>query len=360
MFIASGGSYQVASGSVPTFSLQNLGYSGVNIPVGSIVLAGFISPDGVTFTLQDNWSPRYSRLSWRNWCNRSSRYSRIPSYAGATGPQGSPGVTGFTGAPGINAYSTTNGFTQPAVGVAIPITIPSGYWIQIGQRVFIASGGSYQVASGAVSTFSLQNLGYSSVNIPVGSIVAAGFISPNGVAGVTGVTGAQGIQGSPGVTGFTGAQGIQGSPGVTGATGPQGSPGVTGFTGVPGINAYSTTQGFTQPSVGAAIPIQIPSGYWIQQNQYVFIPSGGYYQVASGSVPTFSLQNLGYSGANIPVGSIVSAGFISPAGIAGTTGVTGTQGIRGSPGILGLLDLKEIKDLPVLQEQLIIKDIRGI
>jgi hypothetical protein len=288
-----------------------------------------------------------------------------PGVTGATGPQGNQGSPGVTGAPGINAYSTTEGFTQPAIGSDIAIQIPSGYWLQVGQYVFIPSGGYYTVASGAVPTFSLQNLGYSGVNIPVGSAVAAAFVSPGGIAGTTGVagpTGPQGAQGSPGVTGVTGPtgpqgnqgspgvtgvtgptgpQGAQGSPGVTGVTGPtgpqgnQGSPGVTGVTGPTGpqgaqgspgvtgpigINAYSTSYGFTQPAVGSDIAVQIPSGYWIQIGQFVFIGSGGYYQVASGAVPTFSLQNLGYSGVNIPVGSAIATGMISPGGVAGVTG----------------------------------------
>ena len=470
---------------------------------------------------------------------------------GSVGPQGIQGVTGATGVPGINAYSTTAGFTQPAVGAEIAIQIPSGYWLQVGQYVYIPSGGYYQVASGSTPTFSLQNLGYSGINIPVGSTVAAAFISPGGKEGVTGVTGAtgpagaagvtgatgpqgaqgiqgitgatgptgpqgnpgvtgatgpagtngsQGIQGSPGVTGATGptgsigAQGIQGSPGVTGATGPtgpagtqgvtgatgpvggqgvtgatgpqggqgiqgvtgatgptgsvgpqgiqgvtgatgptgpqgnqgiqgspgitgvtgatgpagtngsqgiQGSPGITGVTGATGpqggqgiqgvtgatgptgsvgpqgvtgpqggqgiqgvtgptgsqgnqgspgitgptgsigpqgvtgatgpagsqgvtgvigpggINAYSESNGFTQPLVGTTVVIDVASGYWMQVGQYVFIPSGGYYQVASGSTPTFALLNLGYSGINMPVGSAVATAFVSPGGIAG-------------------------------------------
>ena len=234
-----------------------------------------------------------------------------PGVTGAIGPQGSPGVTGVTGTPGINAYSTTEGFTQPNIGVAIPIQVPSGQWMQIGQYVFIPSAGYYTIASGSVPTFSIQNLGYSGVNIPVGSIVSPAFVSPGGVAGVTGVTGPTGPQGSPGVTGVTGPTGPQGN---------QGSPGVTGTVGVGGINAYSTTFGFTQPAVGADIAVQIPSGYWIQLGQFVFIGSGGYYQVASGAVPTFSLQNLGYSGINIPVGSTVATGMISPGGVAGVTG----------------------------------------
>ena len=59
------------------------------------------------------------------------------------------------------------------------------------------------------------------------------------------------------------------------------------------------------------------------------------------------LQNLGYSGVNIPIGSIVSAAFVSPGGIAGTTGITGAQGIQGSPGVTGATG-KEIKVLPEL------------
>jgi hypothetical protein len=341
VYIASGGYYQVASGAVPTFSLQNLGYSGANIPVGSTVATGYISPagiagyTGVTGAQGIQGSPGVTGATGPQGSpgvTGATGPQGSPGVTGATGPQGSPGVTGVTGAPGINAYSESYGFTQPAVGAALAVQVPSGNWLQPGQIVYIASGGYYQVASGSVPTFSLQNLGYSGVNLPVGSTVATGYISPAGIAGYTGVTGAQGIQGSPGVTGATGPQG---SPGVTGATGPQGSPGVTGVTGAPGINAYSESYGFTQPAVGAAIAIQVPSGQWMQPGQHVFIGSGGYYQVASGSVPTFSLQNLGFSGSNIPVGSTVATGFVSPAGYPGVTGATGVQGIQGSPGVTG-------------------------
>jgi hypothetical protein len=466
VFIPSGGYYTIASGSVPTFSLQNLGYSGINIPVGSTVATGFISPGGIagvtgvtgpqgatgpgaaTIAYGELYNPTgFNQLGsaqviifesagisanttlsgatgsiavnvtgqylitysvslsnstsstaantiqlYKNGTVVSQGSSRDPGadadlagsavltlnsgdylqlffnpndgitsdniamrfgdfcvsaiggvqgstgttgptgpqgspgvtgptgpqgsqgiqgVTGATGPtgpqgaQGSPGVTGVTGVPGINAYSTTNGFTQPAVGTSILVQAPSGYWMQVGQYVFIPSGGYYTVASGSAPTFSLKNLGYSGVNIPVGSSVAAGFVSPGGIAGVTGVTGPTGPQGA------------------TGPTGPQGA---TGVTGAPGINAYSTTAGFTQPAVGTTVAIQVPSGYWMQVGQYVFIPSGGYYTVASGSAPTFSIQNLGYSGINIPVGSAVSAAFVSPGGVAGATGPAGSGG----------------------------------
>ena len=296
VYIPGGGYYTVASGSVPTFSLQNLGYSGINSPVGSTVSTGFISPGGI------------AGVTGATGTIGATGIQGITGATGTIGTTGPQGIAGVTGQPGINDYSTTEGFTQPAVGAAIAIQIPSGYWIQQNQIVFIPSAGYYTIASGSVPTFSLQNLGYSGVNIPVGSTVSAAFVSPAGIAGVTGATG---------------------TIGSIGPTGPQGA------TGAYGLNAYSTTAGFTQPAVGAAIAIQIPSGYWIQQNQIVFIPSAGYYQVASGSVPTFSLQNLGYSGTNIPVGSTISAAFVSPGGIAGVTGATGTIGSTGPTGPQG-------------------------
>ena len=237
---------------------------------------------------------------------------------------------------------------QPAVGSNIAVQIPSGYWLQVGQYVYIASGGKYQVASGSVPTFYLDNLGYSGVNIPVGSAVAASKFSrrycrndrsdrscwcdrsdsPNGL---TGATGATGPTGPAGATGATGPTGPAGATGATGPTGPAGATGATGPTGAPGINAYSTTQQFTQPAVGSNIAVQIPSGYWLQVGQYVYIASGGYYQVASGSVPTFYLDNLGYPG-NIPVGSAIAASEVSPGGIIGVTGATGPSGGGGGSG----------------------------
>ena len=157
-------------------------------------------------------------------------------------------------------------------------------------------------------------------------------VGPTGSIGPQGIQGATGILGPAGALGPTGSIGPQGIQGVQGATGP-----ANGIVGPAGINAYSQTAGFTQPNINASIAIQIPSGNWMQVGQVVFIPSGGYYRVASGTVPTMSLTNLGYTG--IPVGSSVGAAFVSPAGIIGAQGlqgVTGTQGPAGAAGITGI------------------------
>lgn len=186
---------------------------------------------------------------------------------------------GATGPAGINAYSQLGtGFIQPAEGGFVTVNIPSAYWLQPGQAIFIPSGGYYAVATGSVPTFSIQNLGYPG-NIPVGSGVAAAPVSPAGIMGPggsgggggsgmgpqgsPGVTGAQGPQGSPGIAGATGIQGVQGSPGVTGAQGPigpQGSPGVTGSQGLQGSPGVTGPQGATGPQgpLAAAQYLTIP------------------------------------------------------------------------------------------------------
>jgi collagen type VII alpha len=431
IYIASGGYYQVATASVPTFGLINLGYSGTNLPVGSGIATGLnVSPAGIIGAtgiqgIQGSPGPTGSvgttgpQGPIGNTGPQGTQGSPGPTGSvGTTGPtgpqgpigntgpqgtQGSPGPTGSvgstgaigstgpTGPAGINAYSLNYGFAQPNVGSAVSVQIPSGYWIMVGQDIYIASAGYYLVATAGVPTFGLINRGYSGANLPVGSAIATGLnVSPAGIIGATGPTGPQGpigntgpqgTQGSPGPTGSvgttgptgpqgaignTGPQGTQGSPGPTGSvgttgptgpqgpignTGPQGtqgspgptgSVGTTGPTGPAGISAYSLNYGYTQPSVGAVISVQIPSGYWIMPGQDIYIASGGYYLVATASVPTFGLINRGYSGANLPVGSAIATGLnVSPAGIIGATGVqgptgnTGPQGIQGSPGPTG-------------------------
>ena len=273
---------------MPTLGLINLGYSGINLPVGSTIATGYISPAG------------------------------IAGYTGVTGPQGPTGTIGSTGPTGPQGNQGSPGITG-ATGVQ-------------------GNQGSPGITGATGVQGNQGSPGVTGVTGPQGNqgspgvTGATGPQGQQGSPGVTGATGPQGGQGSPGVTGATGPQGGQGSPGVTGATGPQGSPGVTGS---PGINAYSESYGFTQPAVGAVISVQVPSGYWAQKGQIVYIASGGYYSIATAGVPTLGLQNLGYSGVNLPVGSTIATGYVSPAGIAGYTGVTGPQGPTGTIGSTG-------------------------
>jgi hypothetical protein len=165
---------------------------------------------------------------------------------GPTGPTGPQGPTGPTGPAGINAYSYNYGFVQPPVGTTVSVQIPNGNWMMVGQTIYIASGGYYQVAIAAVPTFGLLNLGYSGANLTPGSNVATGLnVSPAGIIGATGTQGA---------TGPTGPQGLQGSPGATGPFGgPPGATGPTGPAGPTGPGAVISLYGFAYDSVGTGI-----------------------------------------------------------------------------------------------------------
>ena len=198
-----------------------------------------------------------------------------------------------------------------STGKGVPIT-PAG--LNINTDLTIQSNNLTQARAIRMSSQATSLSGVGDVNEIY--VTSQGLIF-NNAAGVPAL-----ISGTTGATGTIGATGPTGPQGATGVTGPA----ATGVTGAPGINAYSTSSQFTQPAAGNVIAVNVPSGYWMQVGQYVFIPSGGYYSVASAAVPTMGLQNLGYSGINIPVGSLVSAAFVSPGGIGGVTGATGPQG----------------------------------
>lgn len=85
------------------------------------------------------------------------------------------------------------------------------------------------------------------------------------------------------------------------AAGPQGNPGPTGPTGsqgVPGQPAYTlVTAGYTQPAVNATVSVAVQSTSWMVVGQYVFVPGGGSYSIAS--IPDMFhvvLTNLGATG----------------------------------------------------------------
>lgn len=93
------------------------------------------------------------------------------------------GITGGgtgAGAPGLNAFNATPTFQQNNDGLLTVITGAYGGWQQIGQAVFVETGGYYSVAAINGNNLTLSNL---SNNIPSGAIVGPGLISPAGVPG---------------------------------------------------------------------------------------------------------------------------------------------------------------------------------
>lgn len=96
----------------------------------------------------------------------------------------------FLGTPvGQPAYTTTSAaFVQPTAGATVSVSVGNSDWMAPGQFVFIATGGTYAVASITdVNTVVLTNLGYSA-NAFAGATIASG--KPVVAGGAQGPTGA--------------------------------------------------------------------------------------------------------------------------------------------------------------------------
>jgi hypothetical protein len=107
------------------------------------------------------------------------------------GPKGDTGTPGTNGTNGSNAFTeTTLSFVVPAASANVTVAVGSTAWMAVGQIVFIASSGYYQVAFIQDSQdVQLTNLGYAG-NAPALTVIAAGeSIVAAGVAGAAGVSG---------------------------------------------------------------------------------------------------------------------------------------------------------------------------
>jgi len=70
------------------------------------------------------------------------------------------GGSGGSGSSGPQQTTTTSSFTQPAVGSTVDVAVTSTAWMFVGQYVFVAGGGLYQVtAIGSGTSVTLRNLG---------------------------------------------------------------------------------------------------------------------------------------------------------------------------------------------------------
>jgi collagen type VII alpha len=148
------------------------------------------------------------------------------------------------------------------------VTVVSGAyagWEQLGQAVYIPSGGYYTVTGISGSNLVLSDL-YG--NNPSGTIVDAAFIVPAGVPGATGPAGggasgagATGPTGPAGATGATGPTGPAGATGATGPTGPAGATGATGPTGPAGATGATGPTGPAGPAAGGTGATYASTGY---------------------------------------------------------------------------------------------------
>lgn len=240
IFIQSAGYYSLVSiTDGANASFNNLGYSVSNAAPGTVIASGSrISPGGV---------------------------------------QGAAGA----GATGANAYdATTAAFTMPAAAATVTVAISNTGWTGVGQELYIAGAGYFNVNSIMSPTvLLLTNSNYPGAAAPGATIASGSKVSPAGVIGPAGAGGA-------------------------------------------GLNAFTTlSASFTQPAVAATVTATVGTTAWIAVGQAVYVVGGGYYQVSSvGDSTHVTISNFGYAGNANPGATVASGGGVSPAGLAGQGG----------------------------------------
>jgi len=120
-------------------------------------------------------------------------------------------ITIPTGVDGENAYTVlTASYTQPAVNTNVTISVSntgqySTGWCAIGQLIYVASGGYYEVVSKTSTTITIKyTASYTTYNqsltAAAGTVPNSGVVSPGGLVGATGATGSAGSNGTNGTT----------------------------------------------------------------------------------------------------------------------------------------------------------------
>src|SRR4029077_16117980 len=175
---------------------------------------------------------------------------------------------------------TSASFVMPAAAASANISISNTGWIGVGQEIYIAGAGYFNVQSITSPTiFVGTNSNYPGGATPGSTIASGARVSPAGVIGPAGAGGA-------------------------------------------GLNAVITlSANFTQPPVNATVPITVGTTAWMAPTQAIYIAGGGYYTVSSITDITHAVvTNLGYSGNAAPGATVASGGAVSPSGLNGAAG----------------------------------------
>lgn len=122
-----------------------------------------------------------------NQCPEGSEVDpvQIPGPAGADGPAGEDGCSG------TNAYTIVQapGFTQPAVGAQVTVTVGQSLGFGIGAPVWVEGGGTYEVISKPTTTsIRIENLGYAENAAPTTAIAAGSRMTQTGWKGTDGTS----------------------------------------------------------------------------------------------------------------------------------------------------------------------------
>jgi len=120
-------------------------------------------------------------------------------------------ITIPNGVDGENAYTVlTSSYTQPAVNTNVTISVSntgqySTGWCAIGQLIYVAVGGYYEVVSKTATTITIKyTASYTTYNqsltAAAGTVPNSGVVSPGGIVGPSGAAGAPGDNGQDGTT----------------------------------------------------------------------------------------------------------------------------------------------------------------
>lgn len=125
----------------------------------------------------------------------------------------SGGTPGADGTDGLNAFTvTTADFTVPAIGATVSIAVGSSQFLTIGQTVFVAGAGYFEVTAKADTThFTGEYLDVSGNTHATENIVAGAAVSPGGPELTTPITVAKGGTNSATATLARAALGIGGA-----------------------------------------------------------------------------------------------------------------------------------------------------
>lgn len=100
---------------------------------------------------------------------------------------------------GLNAFTiTTSSFVQPNVSSDVTVNVSNitplnNQWVAIGQIIYIAGGGYYQVVSvPSLTSVVVQNIGYTGNAAPGATVPTAGLFTPGGLVGLNGQAGIAG------------------------------------------------------------------------------------------------------------------------------------------------------------------------
>lgn len=120
-----------------------------------------------------------------------------PVVVNVPGPAGSNGTNGTNGTNGVNAYTTlTAGFTQPASGSTVGITVANSSWMAVNENLFIGTGGYYQLtAINSPGVLTVKNLGVTGNAVAGTGIPNNSTVTPTGATGATGATGISTLNG---------------------------------------------------------------------------------------------------------------------------------------------------------------------